>query len=88
MSNGSQDFWKDRRAPNTIIDSPRAKQETDEASKKTGSSGSKPAGLNPAEASTPSDIKLKMDAPIKVCPHCTAIRPTMSVPHAYYFTTA
>jgi hypothetical protein len=25
---------------------------------------------------------LKMDDTIKVCPHCTAIRPTMSVPHA------
>ncbi len=84
MSNGSQDFWKDRRAPNIIIDSPRAKKETDEAIKKTGTSGFKPAGLNPPEASKPSDIKLKMDDTIKVRPslHCTAIRPTMSVPHA------
>ena len=79
----SQDFWKDRRPPNIIIDSPRAKKETDEASKKTETSGFKPAGLKPPEASKPSDIKLKMDDTIiKVCAHCTALRPAMSVPHA------
>lgn len=66
MSNGSQDFWNDRRAPNINIDSPRAKKETDEASKKTETSGFKPAGLKPPEASKPSDIKLKMDDTIKV----------------------
>jgi hypothetical protein len=78
----SQDFWKDRKPPNIIIDSPRAKKETDEASKKTETGGFKPAGLKPPEASKPSDIKLKMDDTIKVCAHCTALRPAMSVPHA------
>jgi len=80
---GSPDFWKDRRPPNIIIDSPRAKKETDEASAKTGTSSFKPAGLKPPEASKPSDVKLKMDdTTIKVCAHCTTIRSTMSVPHA------